>query len=200
MNRPVTRRTFLGQTVLMTAAVGSLFEAFEIFAQGAPMLLTYQGRLTDPSGNPVTSGVPMSFRILDGGSVPVWTEAHGSVAVNRGIFSVTLGTITALSPSHFSDEVRWLEVTINGETLSPNVRITSSAYVIQATAGPTGPTGAVGHTGGTGPTGATGSTGGTGGTGPTGFRGPTGPTGTTGSTGSTGPTGPTGAVGPAGPV
>lgn len=36
MNRPVTRRAFLGQTVLMTAAVGGLFDAFEIFARALP--------------------------------------------------------------------------------------------------------------------------------------------------------------------
>lgn len=196
MNRPVTRRTFLGKGILATAAVGGLFDALEILAQGAPMLLTYQGRLTDASGNPITSGVPMSFRILDGLGAEVWAEAHGSVAVDRGIFSVMLGSITPLSPPLFSDEVRWLEVTINGETLTPNVRITSSAYVIQSTTGPTGPTGAVGQTGPTGTTGSTGPTGSVGPTGPTGSMGSTGPFGPQGMEGSTGPTGPMGPTGP----
>lgn len=201
MARPVTRRSFIGQSVLITASVGGLFDAFEVFAQGAPMLMTYQGRLTDPAGNPITApGVPMSFRILDGASAPVWAEAHAGVAVDKGIFSVTLGSVTPLSPAHFADQVRWLEVTINGETLSPNIRITSSAYVIQATSGPTGPIGATGPRGSTGATGDLGQTGPTGATGDLGQTGPTGAAGSTGAEGIPGPTGGTGAMGVTGPT
>ena len=167
MARPITRRTFLGQGIALTATVGGLLDAFELFAQGAPMLMSYQGRLTDAAGNPITNpAVPMSFRILDGASSPVWSESYAGVAVDRGLFTVTLGSQSALSPSVFADQVRWLEVTIAGETLTPNVRITSSAYVINGTAGPTG---AEGVPGSTGPTGAQGDFGPTGATGPTGL-------------------------------
>lgn len=204
MTRPVTRRTFLGQGVLLTAAVGGLFDPFELFAQGAPMLMSYQGRLTDAAGNPVTNtspGVPMSFRILDGASSPVWTESYAGVPVDRGLFTVTLGSQSALSPSVFGDQVRWLEVTIDGQTLSPNVRITSAAYVINGAAGPTGPAGVTGPTGTKGETGPAGDPGATG---PTGDRGPQGMQGMTGPTGPIGPTGPaagaTGATGPTGPI
>lgn len=206
MAHRVSRRTFLGQGVLLTASIGGLFDAFELFAQGAPMFISYQGRLTDAAGNPITNtspGVPMSFRILDGASSPVWNEAYAGVSVDKGLFTVTLGSQNPLSPSVLGDTVRWLEVTINGETLSPNVRITSSAYVIEAIAGPTGgigPTGSEGFEGPTGPLGPTGPTGATGVTGPTGNVGSTGPLGQRGFTGPTGVTGPTGAMGPIGPT
>jgi len=174
--------------------------------------------LTDPSGTPIDGLVNMSFRIVDadtgGVGLPYgtpWAESHVGVSVQEGIFTVQLGSLTAFpadllvgDPSDTLGPVRYLEVTIGAETLSPNLRITSAGYAMGTTVGPTGhmgPTGPMGPTGDIGSTGDMGSTGDNGQQGPTGPMGPQGPIGPTGPTGPIGgPTGSTGSTGPTGPA
>jgi len=199
VSHPIDRRRFLGQSLALTASFSWIFDAAEALSQNVPLLLTYQGRLTDPSGTPKNGAFQLAFQIVDAFGSPLpsgtpWQEVFPSVTVTNGFVSVPLGSISPLPPSLFSGPpvdsygpVRFLEVTVNGETLSPNLRITSAGFAISSTPGPTGATGASGPGGATGPAGAFGPTGPTG---PTGTTGPTGSTSSTGSTGSTGPTGP----------
>jgi hypothetical protein len=102
---------------------------------GAPMLISYQGRLTDPTtGQPVADGnYSITFRIYttqtDGS--PIWSETQ-TVSVSGGLFNVLLGSVNPLSATVFSGTDRWLEVVVEGQTLSPRQRIASVAYSIQA--------------------------------------------------------------------
>jgi hypothetical protein len=194
------RRDFLKRTLVWTLATSWVGICGSPRAQGAPQLLNYQGRLTDVAGNPRNGTFAMSFAILGGPSA--WSEAQ-SVAVTNGFFSVQLGSATPFPADLFLGgnvdsygPVRHLQVTVNGETLSPNIRIVSAAWAIGTVAGPTGATGPTGPQGQTGPVGASGPTGPTGPTGVVGLQGPTGPTGPGGATGPVG--GPTGATGPTG--
>jgi len=200
-----TRRDFLKRSVVWTIGTTWVGSALDALAQ-APQLLNYQGRLTDANGAPRNGSFPMSFAILGGTSS--WSEAQ-TVNVANGFFSVLLGSVTPFPADLFTSgqtdaygPVRFLEVTVSGETLSPNIRIVSAAWAIGTVAGPKGDTGGAGPTGPTGPTGVVGPTGPTGSagfgpTGPAGVFGPTGPTGAAGfgSTGPTGPIGPTGSQG-----
>jgi len=200
-----TRRDFLKRSVVWTIGTTWVGSALDALAQ-APQLLNYQGRLTDANGAPRNGSFPMSFAILGGTSS--WSEAQ-TVNVANGFFSVLLGSVTPFPADLFTSgqtdaygPVRFLEVTVSGETLSPNIRIVSAAWAIGTVAGPKGDTGDAGPTGPTGPAGPTGFVGPTGPTGSAGF-GPTGPAGAFGPTGPTGaagfgPTGPTGPVGPTG--
>ena len=198
-----TRRLFVGGGVAAVVATSPIFEALEALAQDAPLIMTYQGRLTDASGNPLTYTVAMSFQVVKfhnaGPALPQsapWAESHPSVQVTNGFFTVLVGSVTPLPAALFSGEpydpngqaLRYLEVTVDDEWLEPNLRLTSAPWAIGTQEGPTG---ATGFSGATGPTGSMGATG------PTGALG--GPTGPTGSSGVTGPTGPTGAIGPTGP-
>ena len=198
-----TRRDFLKRSVVWTIGTTWVGSALDALAQ-APQLLNYQGRLTDANGAPRNGSFPMSFAILGGTSS--WSEAQ-TVNVANGFFSVLLGSVTPFPADLFTSgqtdaygPVRFLEVTVSGETLSPNIRIVSAAWAIGTVAGPRGVTGPTGPTGPSapGPTGAIGPTGVVGPTGPAGF-GSTGPTGPIGPTGFAGPTGPFGSTGPTGP-
>jgi len=218
------RRDFLGRSLVLTLSATWVGTALDAWGQNAPLLLNYQGRLTDPAGQPRNGNFTMGFRLVDAsGAALGWAETQAGVVVNNGFFSVLLGKVTPLSAALFQGPPvdaygpqRFLEVTIGGETLAPNARIVSAAWAIATPIGPTGaagtslpgPTGAQGPAGptgssGSGPTGAQGPGGATGptGSGPTGAQGPTGitgPTGNSGSAGPIGPTGPTGALGPTG--
>src|SRR5512133_3617448 len=211
MTRQASRRTFLVQS---TAAVigSSVLSPARLFGEWAPLLLTYQGRLTDPDGVPRNGTFPMSFRIVDASGAPLrrWVESHAGVKVQNGFFTVQLGSVTPLPADIFSGPpadrfgaVRFLEVTVAGELLSPNLRITGTAFAIEGANGPTGPDGAEGATG---PKGATGA-GATGAAGPTGAQGAPGAPGgagvqagpgAAGAAGANGDAGPTGAQGPIG--
>jgi len=64
-----------------------------ITTAAAPGLVTYQGRLTDPSGSPASGPVAVEFRIYDAatGGTELWSESHAAVAVVAGLFKVELG-------------------------------------------------------------------------------------------------------------
>ena len=172
-------------------------------AAEAPSLVTVQGRLADSQGAPLSGTKSMTFKLVNaaGASLPSgnpWVESHPNVAVADGFFVVPLGSVTSLTANIFTDaptdafgKAIFVEITVDGETLSPNMRLTSAAYALSG-AGQKGETGETGPTGPSGgEKGAMGATGATGATGPPGAEGPTGATGA----GATGPTGPTGLKG-----
>ena len=69
------------------------------FAQ-VPQKISYQGLLTTTSGTPVTDGsYTLQFDIYDSlaGGTSLWTETQTGVAVQRGTFSVVLGSVTPIN-------------------------------------------------------------------------------------------------------
>ena len=102
-------------------------------AQVSPVT-TYQGSLMDLAGRPLTRAVPMSFRILgvEEGGDPVWEEFHGSVDVVDGLFTVALGTISPLTAELFGGSEGYLEISVDGEPLSPRQRIGSVPQALVA--------------------------------------------------------------------
>jgi hypothetical protein len=91
------------------------------------LLISYQGRLTDDSGNPINGTPSITFTIYDESGVSMWTESHPSVHVNEGLFNVVLGSQTALPYSVFTGDSRLLGITVGVETeLSPRTLLTSS--------------------------------------------------------------------------
>lgn len=218
MPPPVSRRDLLKGTMILGFSSGfSGLLMRSVAAQEGVNLLSYQGRLTDPSGWPLSGSYDIGFRMVDQAGNPLptaWSELHNNVVVEEGVFTLHLGSKTTFPmgifegpPADSYGPLRFLEIAVNGETLSPNVRLTSAVWAlgISTIAGPKGPKGEQGPTGMTGPSGMTGPTGstgptGAGETGPTGSAGETGPQGPTGSPGATGTgdTGPTGVQGPTG--
>ena len=85
--------------------------------------VNYQGRLGDADGNPLTDIYAMTFALYDAasGGSSVWgPESHPTVQVSAGLFSVGLGSQTAGGiPTSTWDGDRYLEITVDGETLSP---------------------------------------------------------------------------------
>ena len=89
-----------------------------------PTTINYQGRLANPDGTPVTDGsYGITFALYDAataGNVVWGPESHAAVQVSGGLFSVGLGSQTAGGiPTSTWNGDRYLEITINGEALSP---------------------------------------------------------------------------------
>ena len=109
-----------------------LFISISLIAQ-IPLTMSFQGSLVDPStGDPKPDGTyDISFGLWDavsGGNNP-WNEAHSGVTVVNGLFNVILGSQGGAPLSDLSWERQyWLEISVEGEGLSPRVQLTSSPY------------------------------------------------------------------------
>lgn len=96
-----------------------------------PQLITFQGKLQS-GGADVNSTVDMVFKIyrVSSAGTALWTESHTSanaVTVSNGVFSTTLGSITALDLNFAEDY--WIGVAIGSDSeMTPRLRLTSSPY------------------------------------------------------------------------
>ena len=113
-------------------------------APNAPssLLFSYQGQLLDSGGNPVSGSVPMTFALYTSstGGTACWTEAHSgshAVDVQDGLFHVLLGQLTPLDTACLTGDI-YLELTMNGETLSPREVMTSVFHAQEASTLPYG--------------------------------------------------------------
>ncbi|MBN2004128.1 MAG: hypothetical protein JXA21_12300, partial [Anaerolineae bacterium] len=109
--------------------------------------INYQGRLADSAGNPINDTVAMQFAMYDAvtdGSALWGPESHPTVPVSDGLFSVGLGSQTAggIPTSVLSGDV-WLEITVDGETLSPREQLRAVPYAMQANVALTVPDGSI---------------------------------------------------------
>ncbi len=113
--------------VLLFVFVGS----FALLWGGAPKLISYQGRLTDASGAPITGTHDITFCIYntETGGTPLWTETHTSVALNaEGLFSVMLGSIVPLSLPF--TEPYWLGISVDGGSEICRYQLGASPYTL----------------------------------------------------------------------
>jgi len=117
-----------GMAILLLLAAGSWGAAAQV-----PQKLNYQGFLTNSTSQPldVPAGVPMTFALFDvlTSGAALYSESQ-SVAVNKGVFNVVIGSVTPLTLSF--DVPYFLEVTVNGETLTPRQPLASSAYALRS--------------------------------------------------------------------
>ncbi len=108
-----------------------------------PSIITYQGKLLE-DGASVTTTKAMSFTIYDAdsGGTALYTAAGtlptiGTIMITptAGIFSINLGDTdtNTLDPTIFSDNSElYLEIIVDGTTLSPRKRLTASPYAVNS--------------------------------------------------------------------
>ena len=100
-----------------------------------PSTMNYQGSLKNlEDGTPIdASDVSMTFTIYDSltDGMSLWTEDQTSIDIVDGIYSVTLGSTNPLDTLAF-DVPYYLEVTIDGETFSSRLPLTSVPYARNA--------------------------------------------------------------------
>lgn len=103
-----------------------------------PRVLSFQGRLTDPQDNPITTETPLRMGIYRSltasGSSLLWQEIVSPTPDEDGIFNVILGKNTPIPQSLFAENSGlWLGVTV-GQTpeLKPRQQIATVAYAANA--------------------------------------------------------------------
>lgn len=82
---------------LFVSATLFFFVSSAAFAQSTPQLTSYQGRLTDASGNAVTDGTGYEIEIRlwpasTGGTTPLWSARYTGVSVKSGALNIMLGS------------------------------------------------------------------------------------------------------------
>lgn len=107
--------------------------------------ITYQGQLQQ-SGEPFTGTANLEFRLysqLSGGSQVGPTQTRSSWPVEDGLFQVELD----FGLSAFTEQVRYLQVRVNGTNLAPRQAIRPSPMALFALGGNEGPAGPAGPAG-----------------------------------------------------
>lgn len=105
-------------------------------AGSVPELISHQGRLLKADGTPESGAHSLTFNVYEAssGGVALWTESHPGVVVDEGLFTVLLGSTVPVTsdllspPSSGSPVERWLEVTVDGQVLSPRMRLAAVPY------------------------------------------------------------------------
>jgi microcystin-dependent protein len=123
-------RTFHIALYLLGAIALTMLISPSVIAQ-TPNSISYQGVLTDNSGQPLPDGsYQMKLRLYDavtGGTI-VWRDEDHSVQLVGGVFSTTIGG-AGEQPLPPFDRPYWLGVTVGAEAeLSPRTPLTSVPY------------------------------------------------------------------------
>jgi len=115
-----------------------LLAAFLIAMAGAttaevPGQFHYQGRLV-VAEEAVSGEVAVTFRLLDAASGgTLLYEEQRAVTVVDGFYSTYIGAATPITPAVFRDNpMIYLEIAVDGQTLSPRERIVSVGYALSA--------------------------------------------------------------------
>lgn len=124
------KATRLASILLATVSI----LASDAISSDCPRLINYQGRVTNSGGSPIADGsYPATFRFFTTptGGVSFWTEAS-TISVAGGLFTHILGSVTDIATELFPQNAEvWLEVVVNGETITPRTRLVSAPYALR---------------------------------------------------------------------
>lgn len=97
---------------------------------------SYQGRLLDAGGNPVPDGsYEMTYSVYNtlSGGTEVFSQTQ-TIPVEGGLFTTAVGPSADLDPEVFSQPA-WMEVTVEGETLTPRQRLQGAPFAFSLAPG-----------------------------------------------------------------
>jgi len=100
----------------------------------APGVVHYQGRFSQPNGDPLAGPVTLTFTLYAAasGGTPLWAETHTDVPLVDGVGSVLLGSIVSFPATAFSAPNRYLEIQVGDETLAPRLQVAAAPFAIEA--------------------------------------------------------------------
>ena len=97
-----------------------------------PHLISYQGRLTNASGNPLTGTHNITFRIYDAasGGTMLWSETHTVTLNSEGLYDVMLGSINPFPASVDFSQPYWLAVSVDGGSELCRYQLGAAPYAL----------------------------------------------------------------------
>jgi len=107
-------------------------------AEAAPNAINFQGQVLDADRAPISGPVGIEIGIFDAeaGGLELYHEAHPGTPLVNGVYSILIGAganpTGVFDAAAFAEDGRWLEVVIDGETLTPRQPFTSVAYAFRA--------------------------------------------------------------------
>ncbi len=118
--------SYLTVMLLMLMLAGSLS------AEGVPQTITYQGRLTDDLGNPVSDGGYWTrFYIYDvaTGGTPLWTSDSMNILILDGLLIHSLGSSEPIPDDLFTDTSLYLAIKIGADPeMTPRRKLRSVPF------------------------------------------------------------------------
>jgi len=119
----------------LTLAVATTACFVSSAVSATPVLVAYQGRLTQPNGLPVadaTYTVDFSLYSDSLAVTPEWSET-AEITTERGLFVHMLGSVNPIVPALLSDNmVLYLEAKIAEEVIAPRTRLVPVPYAYTA--------------------------------------------------------------------
>lgn len=101
-----------------------------------PHIISYQGRLTDDAGQPITGAKLIKFNIYgsESGSDSLWSSGYQVIQIENGLFKYELGSNVPLPPDLFvTGDSRYLGITIDTDAeLAPRTQFIAVQYAIHA--------------------------------------------------------------------
>lgn len=98
-----------------------------------PRTISYQGRLSDASGLPIsgTRNITFSLYTTATGGSPIWTETHNNVPISNGLYNVMLGSVNPFPPNVDFSQQYWLGVQIGIDPeLTPRYQLGATPYAL----------------------------------------------------------------------
>ena len=129
------RRRFSGLKSTVHIVIPAILLGLGMLSADVPHLISYQGRLTDGAGTPLTGPHNITFRLYEGEFDPVgaaiWIETQMAVPLNsEGLYNVMLGDVTPfLAPVNFSRQY-WLGVEADGGGEICRYQLGASPYAL----------------------------------------------------------------------
>ncbi|MCA9751444.1 MAG: tail fiber domain-containing protein [Gemmatimonadetes bacterium] len=103
-------------------------------ARAVPPVIPFQGYL-EKDGAPVDATdltVDVDLYKLPTGGSSLWSESHFPVVAHEGTFTIPLGRNTPLDPALFGPTALWIEVRVEGQTLTPRTELLAAPFAIRA--------------------------------------------------------------------
>lgn len=116
----------------------SLTSAFPTTPVTPNRQLSFQGRLENASGTPVTTATNFVFKLFDASSGGTELYSSGTCSITPdtdGVFNTQIGDTcgAGITSSVFTENADvWLEVTVAAETLTPRQQIATVAYALNS--------------------------------------------------------------------
>lgn len=98
-------------------------------------MISYQGLLTDASGQPISDGTnQITIRLYESisGGTSIYSETH-TVATSKGIFNLSIGSVTVIPASVKFDKQYYIGISLNADPeFTPRTPFTSVPYAFTA--------------------------------------------------------------------